>query len=50
MHPGDEVEMYDAIFDVRTTSLTEGRSNEFIELTVESIDDGFVSRLLVNEG
>ena len=53
--PGDEVTMYDACFDVTTASLTEDQLSEKkedngITLSVETMDNGFVSNLLVDEG
>ena len=56
---GSEVNAYDVLFHVRTTSLTEPQSradylcddaDPSVELQIETVDDGFVGRFRVQPG
>ena len=50
MKAGDEVDMYAALFDVKTQTLTEDPSQPEVELIVECLDAGYLSRLFVQAG
>jgi hypothetical protein len=42
--------MYDALFDVKTQTLTEEPNQPELELIVECLDAGYLSRLYVDAG
>ena len=53
VQPGQFINPHGALFDVRTSSLTQEQSrlkDEKIDLIIETIDGGFVSNLLISVG